>query len=247
MCFSKFMYPEFMARLLIVEDNKIDQRIYRKLLGAQHELYFHEHALGVTELFEKIKPELVILDFHLYEGDGVQVYSALMTLEDVKRIPIFFVSASSDADLKLKTLSMGAHDYLSKPFNYAELRLKIENAIQRSKWAQQNDSSVLRIANICYHDDSQSLELITGPQNDSRKVELTRSEAKLFKLLATNAGRVMTRNQILDKIWGEGVHVVDRVIDNQVSALRKKLGPFASCLKSVYGSGYLLDPKSLKI
>jgi DNA-binding response OmpR family regulator len=207
-------------------------------LGGQHQLLFREGTVGLAEVYHSFSPELVIIDLHLSEGDGFGAYAELASSQNENVVPAFFVSASRDVEAKLKALSLGAADFIIKPFHPTELRLKIENSLRRNEKVV-TEKSFISHGPIGLDPGKFLLKVENHKQIDS--YNLTQIEVKLLKFFIDNKEKVLSRTQILDGVWGNEVHVVDRVVDNQVSALRKKSSILAACLKSIYGSGYIFS------
>ena len=146
---------------------------------------------------------------------------------------MIMLTAKGDESDKILGLGLGADDYVTKPFSVKELIARIQAVLRR----HDHKAAVRQIALGPLLIDLDKHEVAHG----GRKVELTATEFKILQLLASRRGRVFTRDQILDHLWGHEKAVVDRTIDVHIRNLREKLGAAASLIKNVRGVGYKVD------
>jgi DNA-binding response OmpR family regulator len=218
--------------LLIVED---DPRICDVL---EYALAADGHALTVThrgreavEAARKTPPELIVLDVGLPDIDGFEVCRLIRTFSDV---PVIFLTSRGDEINRVVGLEIGGDDYVVKPFSTRELLARIKAIRRRHERPHAPDpqpAPPIRYGPI----EIDPEKFHVGCHG--REVILTRQEFRLLELLASHPGRVFTREQVLDRAWGNGGLVTDRTIDVHIKTLRKKFGDF-DFIETVRGIGY---------
>ena len=182
------------------------------------------------------QPDLVILDLMLPGTDGLDVFRMMKQSNAWKGIPVIMLTArASEAD-RLIGLEMGADDYIVKPFSAREMVARVRAVLRRPEGGGDARPS-LRIRESMVLDRDRH-EVTAG----GKKLNLTSTEFKLLEMLALAPGRVFSRDQILDRLWGESRVVTDRTIDVHIRNLRKKLGPQGDVIRSLRGAGYKLEP-----
>jgi len=189
-----------------------------------------ETALGRAQ---EVRFDLIVLDIMLPRKDGFQVCRELRRAG--MNAPIIMLTAKAQEAEKVLGLEMGADDYVTKPFSPIELRARIKAVLRRTA---ADAPQVYRFGDV---------EVDFGRCELSRKGAVVNLSSLEFKLLAAfiqHRGRVLSRDQLLDAVWGSGVHVTDRAVDNHVVDLRRKIEPDPAeprFLKSVRGMGYRFD------
>lgn len=198
--------------------------------------YRFEGFQEADELFRYLareKPDLILLDLMLPSTDGLEVCRHIRRSEDLSGIPIIMLTARGDESDKVVGLELGADDYVTKPFSVKELVARIHAVLRRPKEGEAARRIVIGALVI----DLDRFEVTA----DGAKVDLTATEFKIVQLLASRKGRVFTRDQILDFLWGHEKAVIDRTIDVHIRNLREKLGGAASLIKNIRGVGYKLE------
>ena len=222
-----------MKRILVVDDE-------RKIVDLVT-LYLEKEGFAVSsagngrqalELHERHDPDLVVLDLMLPELDGFEVARELRRRGDT---PLLMLSARSDDVDRIVGLELGADDYLVKPFNPRELVARVRAILRRADGAKRGDRPIqvgsLRI-------DPRRRDAYVG----SRRLELRAREFDLLCALARDPGVVLTREGLLDSVWGTEFPGETRTVDVHVSSLRSKLGDGAPPIEAVRGLGYRLVP-----
>ncbi len=179
------------------------------------------------------KPNLILLDLMLPDTDGLEVCRHIRKTEGLAGIPIIMLTARGDESDKVVGLELGADDYVTKPFSIKELVARIHAVLRRPAGGDVARRIVVGPLVI----DLDKFEVTV----DGLKVELTATEFKILQLLASRKGRVFSRDQILDFLWGQEKAVIDRTIDVHIRNLREKLGGAASLIKNIRGAGYKLE------
>ena len=219
-----------MARILVVEDEEdIASFIKRGLLLKGYEVAVADDGETALKLFREQVPDLVLLDLMLPDLDGVEVCRRVRAASDV---PVIILTALDSVSHKVEGLEVGADDYVTKPFSFEELIARIRAALRRKA----PGSDDIRVGDLTIRPASREVE------RDGRQIELTNREYELLEYLARNAGKVMDKRIIFEKVWGYDFEVESDAIKVYVSYLRKKLnGPGErDLIHAVRGVGYIL-------
>lgn len=179
-------------------------------------------------------PDLVILDLMLPDTDGLEICKYLRSNDKFHNTYIIMLTAKDDEIDKILGLELGADDYMTKPFSPKELTARVK-AIFRRKNKVEKDG-LINIEN----------KLIIDPDkfevySDNEKIDLTSTEFRILNILAKKQGRVFSREQLLDQLWGNEKIVIDRTIDVHITHLREKLKNCGKLIKNVRGVGYKLE------
>lgn len=183
--------------------------------------------------------DLVVADFNLIDGQGSELCASIKFNPQTKHIPFIFLTSSDDIEDKIIAYNAGADDFISKPFNTIELDLKImarlKNSV-RSLSQIKNDGLLFNI---------EEQKLFALDENEAKTpIDLTPIEAKLIYNFLSNPHEIFSREQLIDKVWGSNIHVINRTIDKHISRIRKKLNATEYAIKARHGSGYILERKS---
>lgn len=194
------------------------------------------------ELFEALSsndlPELILLDIMLPGEDGVSVLKKLRRNSDTEKIPVILLTAKNTEYDKVVGLDSGADDYVTKPFGIMELISRIKAVLRRSgNSSKSSKKSGLYVIGDVVLDTKRHIVTVGG-----NAVELTLKEFELLKLLMRNQGNVITRNILLEQIWGYDFDGETRTIDVHIRTLRHKLGQSGEIIKTVRGVGYRAAP-----
>lgn len=186
-----------------------------------------------AELFQALaleKPELILLDIMLPGEDGLEILKKLKTSTNTKEIPVIMVTARGAEYDKVLGLDSGADDYISKPFGMMEFVARVRALLRRSQTA--SGSRKLEIANL--EMDVDKHEVIA----DGQGITLTLKEFQLLRYLLENQGIVLSRDQLLEHIWGYDFDGETRTVDVHIRTLRQKLGSCGELVETVRGVGY---------
>ena len=192
---------------------------------------------GEDALFqaESMKPDVVLLDWMLPNMSGLEICRQIRTAKDIKKTPIIFLTAKGEEEDKLRGLDTGADDYITKPFSQRELLARINALLRRSNPSNLDDElsyKKLIIMNLKTH----------RVKREGKEVKLNPKEFDLLKLFMENPGKVFSRDQLLDKIWGN-INVEPRTVDVHIRRLRKNINVnnAKDLIRTVRSSGYSLD------
>ena len=183
-------------------------------------------------LLEKQVPELIVLDIMLPDEDGLEIVKKLRAMPQTKHLPVMMVTAKTTELDKVRGLDIGADDYMTKPFGIMELLSRVKALLRRSAGAQ---TKRLEVGNLVL-DDERHLVMVKG-----ENCELTFKEYELLKLLMANCGMVLTREVIMERVWGTDFEGESRTLDMHIKTLRQKLGEEGSMIRTVRNVGYLLE------
>ncbi|MCD6490350.1 MAG: response regulator transcription factor [Thermodesulfobacterium sp.] len=178
-------------------------------------------------------PDLIILDLMLPDSDGIEICKYLKSKEDLKFIPIIMLTARASETDKVLGLELGADDYVTKPFSPRELVARVKAVLRRKT---QDSGKKIKIGDILLID-LNKFEVFV----ENKKIDLTPTEFRILKILASKKGWVFTRDQILNHLWGQEKAVLDRTIDVHIKNLREKLGKAAKFIKNIRGIGYKIE------
>jgi two-component system, OmpR family, alkaline phosphatase synthesis response regulator PhoP len=221
-------------RILIVDDEEDLCEILQYNLS--NEDYQTEIAHSAEEALKRPLGnfDLILLDVMMGPMSGFKFADKLR--KDLKLdIPVIFLTAKDTENDILTGFSLGADDYISKPFSVNELTARVKAVLKRSYTDKVNNKSILQFNGIDL--DTVRKRLII---NDER-VELTKKEYEILRVLLENQGKVFSREDLLMRIWGQDVIVTERTVDVNITRLRTKLGQFGPSLKNKTGYGYFFE------
>ncbi|MCU0723800.1 MAG: response regulator transcription factor [Planctomycetes bacterium] len=177
-------------------------------------------------------PDLILLDLMLPGADGLEVCRLLKRDPKTAHVPVVMVTAKGEESDVVAGLELGAEDYIAKPFSPRVLVARVKAVLRRRERREPGDDAVIQVREITIHPGRHEV-LVKG-----KPVELTATEFRLLRLLASRPGWVFTRYQIVDGVHGEDYPVTDRSVDVAVVGLRRKLGPAGKSIETVRGVGY---------
>jgi two-component system alkaline phosphatase synthesis response regulator PhoP len=223
-----------MKRILVVEDESaIAFGLQLDLKGEGYDVEIASDGDSALRRAREENFDLILLDVMLPRKDGFEVCRELRL--GGTKTPIIMLTAKVQEAEKVMGLELGADDYVTKPFSPRELRARVKAALRRTV---EDESQTYRFGDF-------EVDFVRGELRRSAKpVELTALEFKLLAAFIRNRGRLLSRGQLLDLVWGHDTFVTDRVVDNHVVALRRKIEPERSqprYLLSVRGMGYRFD------
>jgi DNA-binding response OmpR family regulator len=221
-------------RVLVVDDELDIARLIKHTLERAGEAVVDIATTGdgALEAVRKSVPDLMILDLNLPSVDGTQVCRILRARPATAALPIIMLTArTSEAD-RVAGLDLGADDYLTKPFSLRELSARVR-AVLRRRIADP------RLGGRVYHGQHLTADFdAVLVRVDGEQVRLTRREFELLQCLVENRNRVLSRDRLLERVWGYEQDVETRSVDVHIGRLRSKLGPAAPQIETVVGIGY---------
>lgn len=224
------------AQILVVEDQAATADLILEVLrGEGYEAQTVDTLAKARARIKKTPPELMILDRNLPDGDGVDLLAEIRADEKLAGTPIIILTAKKDVADKVAGLRTGADDYVAKPFNTEELVARVAALLRRS--GKSEEPSFLEAAGMKL--DRESRKSWVG----GKEIALSAKEFDLLWFLIFRKNRVLTRDFLLQHVWGydAGVDLTTKVIDVTLSHLRQKIGPTADKIVAVRGFGYRFD------
>lgn len=218
-------------QLLVAEDEKKLRTLmkdYFELKGYQ--VSEAENGQQAVKLLQKQTFDLIFLDIMMPGMDGLE---ACEKIRDCTDAPILFLTALYDEETKLKGYACGADDYVTKPFSLDVLYAKAEAMTKRYQGRVGSKQGILK-ASTLELDTTRRVAIIGG-----KDVVLASKEYEILKFFLENKEQVISRNQILDKVWGEEYYGYDRTVDTHIKKLRKTIGDAAEPLQTIYKAGYI--------
>ena len=178
-------------------------------------------------------PDLVILDWMLPKVSGIEVCRRLRQRPETRNVPIIMLTARGEETDRIRGLDTGADDYVVKPFSMSELTARVRAVLRRIRPGLADD--------VVRHGDIVVDRVAHRVKRDGREVHLGPTEFRLLDYLMQHPGRVFSREQLLDAVWGSDVYVEARTVDVHVGRLRKALGEGPDPIRTVRSAGYSLD------
>ena len=221
-----------MNKIFVVEDDKnIRELILYALSSNKFEAVGFESG---DELFSALRtdsgPSLIILDVMLPGIDGINILKILKNKDSTNKISVIMLSAKSDEYDKIKGLDLGADDYITKPFSVLELISRI-NAVLRRSTKESVNSNIIKLKNVEIDVKKHTVKV------DNVNISLTYKEFELLQYLLVNKGIVLSRDKIMERVWGIDFEGESRTVDMHIKTLRQKLKN-ASLIETVRGIGY---------
>jgi DNA-binding response OmpR family regulator len=226
-------------QLLLVEDTEEYQKLIARSVGA-HAVTICPTVREALLALKQNSFDLILLDINLPDQNGYNLLTELQADTTLVKIPVLCLTGRSEITDKITAFSLGADDYITKPFDPLELRARVEAKLQKTKRASDGDP-IVQIGDIRIDRARHRVSVQPkGTQNKTREVDLTQTEFKLLCCLARRPDQVYSRDQLLVAAWGEDAKVTDRVVDVHLCSLRKKLGKDLHLVQAVAGVGYRL-------
>ena len=179
------------------------------------------------------RPELILLDIMLPDSDGIEILKKLRRTTETKKIPVILVTAKTSEIDTVKGLDTGADDYITKPFGVMELISRVKAMMRRAY--SMEDEKYLRLHDIFLDGERRMVYVNDEP------CELTYKEFELLRFFMKNAGIVMTRDGIMEHVWGTDFEGESRTLDMHIKTLRQKLGDAGKYIKTVRNVGYRIE------
>jgi len=220
-----------LSKIFIVEDDEnIREIVVYALNSAGFEASGYETGEEFLTALDTGLPSLVLLDIMLPETDGLTILKRLRNMPKAKKLPVIMLTAKNSEYDKVKGLDMGADDYISKPFGVMELIARVNAVLRRG--GEDKESRKLEIAALTLDYARRDVSV------DGKAVNLTFKEYELLYFLMLNAGIVMSRDKLIESVWGYDFEGESRTVDMHIKTLRQKLGASGKLIKTVRNVGY---------
>tara|TARA_B100001971_G_scaffold215066_1_gene257000 strand:- start:11899 stop:12579 length:681 start_codon:yes stop_codon:yes gene_type:complete len=225
-----------MRNILLVEDAEEIYPLVKKSLLSIATVDWVKDLNTARDKIANNEYDLILLDLYLPDGNGIDFLSDLRN--DNFGTPVFLLTSEQDISEKVLSFSAGADDYITKPFNSLELMARVDARLKKDS-LKNKQGDTLKWGNL---ELIKSKQLVKDKTNSELPdIELSSIEFKLFNLLAMSQGDIVSRDTILNEVWGNDVFVSPRSVDIYVSKLRKKFSRYPNLIKSVHGVGYQLQ------
>jgi DNA-binding response OmpR family regulator len=225
-------------KILVIEDDEDILNLISYHLESQQLLVVKAQSgqEGIETAWREI-PDLIILDIMLPDIDGFEVCKKLKRYDQTMHIPVIMLTAKGEEIDRILGFELGADDYVVKPFSPRELVLRVK-AILKRRESFSADQKVWQQDGIVFNTEAHTLTV------DNEEIPLTATEFNLLLTFIRNEGRVLTREVLLDRVWGYSFDGYARTVDTHIRRLRKKLGPYGSWIQTVRGFGYKFEAKT---
>ena len=222
------------ARSVLIVDDEPDllELLEVNLARAGYKTSVARNGREALAAIERAVPDLVVLDVMMPELSGTEVASRLRAKPATASLPIIMLTARSEEVDEIVGLTVGADDYITKPFSTKVLLARIESVLRRSHSAEATTDELLRLGPIAVNPETHEAWCENTP------LKLTLTEFRLLSALLDAAGKVLGRAVLMSKAMGPGVTVTERTIDVHITSIRKKLGSHAGVIQTVRGVGY---------
>lgn len=218
------------SKILVVDDHENIRTLLNRALSNEYDVKLAKCGLEALEFAEEFLPDVILLDIMLPDISGHEVCGQLKSQGHLESIPIIMLTAKRGNISRTTGYSLGAINYVEKPFHLAELNSIIKSVLSFNR----SRSDDLRLNELEIIVDSQVVKV-----NDTA-VPLTTSEFKILYLMAQNVDRIFSRRELLERVSAKNLDITDRTIDNHISSLRKKFKNSSISIKTIYSQGYKL-------
>jgi len=229
---------DFMKQIFVVEDEKdlVELLTYNLEKDGYRVLSEMDGEAALKKIPEKM-PDLVLLDLMLPKTDGLTVCKTLKANPKTAHIPVVMLTAKGEESDKIVGLELGADDYVTKPFSVKELLARVRAVLRRFSKAQEGET-VQKFKDLTLDRTKHEVTL------KGKKMGLTAKEFELLDYFLTHAGRVLSRDVLLNNVWGYDYFGTTRTVDVHVRRLREKLGAYEKHIQTVKGYGYLFKDEA---
>ncbi|KAI4449896.1 Transcriptional regulatory protein WalR [Eubacterium plexicaudatum ASF492] len=223
-----------MQRILVVEDDLDIQELLKNFLQeVGYDIVLANDGVEALSVFSAAQFDLVLLDVMLPKIDG---FAVCEFIRKRSQVPIIMLTALSGEEEQIRGLDLQVDDYITKPFSMPILIRKIAAVLRRSGGPHEDEPKAISYQNLVLDYDNYTATV------DGAVYELTQREFEVLKELLTNQGRILTRQNLLDKLWRYDFYGDERVVDTHIKNLRKKLG--INFIRTIRGVGYKIDKKN---
>lgn len=222
-----------MAVIYVIEDDESIREIEEfALRNAGHEVVGFENAKRFYTKLEERSPDLILVDIMLPDESGNEIVKKLRKMPDARKIPVIIVTAKTGELDLVRGLEDGADDYIKKPFSVMELISRVKALLRRTEPAR---VSQLVLDDLVMNNEKHEVTL------GDALIELTFKEYELLQYLLVNKGIVLSRDGIMDHIWGVTYEGESRTLDMHIKTLRQKLGDYGSRIRTIRNVGYVIE------
>lgn len=221
--------------IMIVEDEEAIGLLLKYNLEKEgYNVFWESRGNKAVAEIEKVLPSVILLDWMLPELSGIEILKIIRSKPDIKNIPVILLTAKGEEEDKIRGLSAGADDYVTKPFSIPELLARVKTNLRRSP-------EILSQKELIFEDIRMDLvekKVFRG----ENYIHLGPTEFRLLKMLLENPGKVFSREILLRSVWGDNIYVESRTVDVHIRRLRKSLNDYGpDYIRTVRATGYAID------
>lgn len=227
-----------MSLVMVVEDEEaLSLLLSYNLEKEGYEVATVSNGLNAVSEIERLMPSVILLDWMLPEISGIDICKIIRSKPDIKNIPVIMLTARGQEEDKIKGLSAGADDYVTKPFSVPELMARVKTNLRRAPLFEEKEKSIV------FEDIFMDL-VERKVRRGKNYLHLSPTEFRLLKLLLKEPGKVFSREALLKSVWGENIYVESRTVDVHIRRLRKTLNKYGpDYIRTVRANGYSIDSK----
>lgn len=225
-----------MSLVMVIEDEEaLSLLLSYNLEKEGYEVATVANGLNALSEIERLMPSVIILDWMLPEISGVEICRLVRSKPDIKNIPIIMLTAKSQEEDKIKGLTSGADDYVTKPFSVPELMARVKTNMRRAPLFEEKEKTIV------FEDIFMDLSERKVRRGENY-IHLSPTEFRLLRMLLKEPGKVFSREVLLKSVWGENIYVESRTVDVHIRRLRKSLNKYGSdYIRTVRANGYAID------
>ncbi|MBU5454098.1 winged helix-turn-helix domain-containing protein [Caproiciproducens sp. MSJ-32] len=227
-------------KILVVDDEEhILELIRYNLENSNYQVLTAKNGIDAINIANEEKPSLILLDLMIPGKDGYDVCKEIRTNKETKNISIIMLTAKGEELDKILGLELGADDYITKPFSIRELLARIKAVLRRVGNTPENDDEIFKTETLFIDFKSREVKVL------DKNVDLTLKEFELLEILVKNKGKILTRETLLDKVWGYEYIGETRTVDVHIRYLRKKIetdDKNPKYIETIRGVGYRFNP-----
>lgn len=230
-------------KVLLIDDEVVLLSVLERSLSTDFDVKTASSCIDALALCQQNRFDILIMDVNMPESDGFQTLSRIRMLENYKKTPVLFLSGRGEIDSKLLAFDLGAKDYMLKPVHTKELKARIKVHLERASGAGVAADVIIDGPMLRFHTGENRVFL----KEQESFVDLTKIECGILRVLMENPEKVISRELLLESVWGNDLNVLQRTVDAHIKKIRKKLGPTADLIDSIHGVGYRYSPQVKRV
>ncbi len=224
-----------MPNIILIEDDAGIRELVTIALGDRYHIATASNVTDGERMLLEKRYDLILLDVSLPDGDGFRLCAQIRNSKENRKTPVIFLTGRTEIPDRVHGFSVGADDYLTKPFHIDELTARIEARL-KVMMGGAADAEHFQVGNLRLSFNSHSLWVTEGA--NERSVETTPIEFKLVAFFVRHPNHLYSRHDLILEIWGDQAEISERSVDSHISNLRKKLGGASHTIQSIHGRGY---------
>ncbi len=224
-----------MYSILLIEDSEDSYHLAHRALGPEYEITWCKSYQQAVNILETKSWDMILLDIVLPDGNGFDLAAKIQNDLKLKLIPLIFLTTQSTLSDRVLGFDIGADDYICKPYEPLELKARVRSRLKKQD-IRHLDNDIKHYGDLEIHVSTQKVYI--NVDKDKQLVDLTPNEFKILIFLTRESKQTVTREKLIEAVWGKETHIINRNVDTHISKLRKKLGAHGEYIRSVHGAGY---------